>query len=117
MLGVVEHPHVVPHRGQRVDEGRDRLAARVVVHGEEQVIRGTGNGPVAAFCDALATVGIDVRVLDYVEHALSAGGDARDAAYLECAIGGQVVWGVGIDSSITTASLKAVVSAANRAAG
>ena len=59
--------------------------------------------------------GIDVRVLDYVEHALSAGGDARAAAYLECAIGGQVVWGVGIDSSITTASLKAVVSAVNRA--
>ena len=60
--------------------------------------------------------GYDVRVLDYVEHALSAGGDARAAAYLECAIDGQVVWGVGIDSSITTASLKAVVSAVNRAA-
>ena len=55
-------------------------------------------------------------MLDYVEHALSAGGDARAAAYLECAIDGQVVWGVGIDSSITTASLKAVVSAVNRAA-
>ena len=60
------------------------------------------------------TAGHDVRVLDYVEHALSAGGDARAAAYLECAIDGQVVWGVGIDSSITTASLKAVVSAVNR---
>ncbi|MEP6981816.1 MAG: alpha-isopropylmalate synthase regulatory domain-containing protein, partial [Nakamurella sp.] len=97
------------------DEDRDRLAARVVVDGEEQVIRGAGNGPVAAFCDALTTIGIDVRVLDYVEHALSAGGDARAAAYLECAIGGKVVWGVGIDSSITTASIKAVVSAINRA--
>ena len=64
----------------------------------------------------LLSLGHDVRVLDYVEHALSAGGDARAAAYLECAIGGQVVWGVGIDSSITTASLKAVVSAVNRAA-
>ena len=78
--------------------------------------RGTGNGPVAAFCAALGNAGHDVRVLDYVEHALSAGGDARAAAYLECAIDGQVVWGVGIDSSITTASLKAVVSAVNRAA-
>ena len=75
-----------------------------------------GNGPVAAFCAALGNAGHDVRVLDYVEHALSAGGDARAAAYLECAIDGQVVWGVGIDSSITTASLKAVVSAVNRAA-
>ena len=64
----------------------------------------------------IGQAGYDVRVLDYVEHALSAGGDARAAAYLECAIGGQVVWGVGIDSSITTASLKAVVSAVNRAA-
>ena len=80
------------------------------------VVRGGGNGPVAAFCSALGQAGYDVRVLDYVEHALSAGGDARAAAYLECAIDGQVVWGVGIDSSITTASLKAVVSAVNRAA-
>ena len=79
-------------------------------------MHGGGNGPVAAFCSAIGQAGYDVRVLDYVEHALSAGGDARAAAYLECAIGGQVVWGVGIDSSITTASLKAVVSAVNRAA-
>ena len=79
------------------------------------MVNGRGNGPVAAFCAALATAGVDVRVLDYVEHALSAGGDAKAAAYLECAIDGQVVWGVGIDSSIMTASLKAVVSAVNRA--
>jgi 2-isopropylmalate synthase len=94
----------------------DRLTARVVVGGVEQVINGSGNGPVAAFCDALGSAGYDVRVLDYVEHALSAGGDARAAAYLECVIDHQVVWGVGIDSSIMTASLKAVVSAVNRAA-
>ena len=93
----------------------DRLSARIINDGEEQVVSGSGNGPVAAFCSALAEAGHDVRVLDYVEHALSAGGDARAAAYLECAIDGQVVWGVGIDSSITTASLKAVVSAVNRA--
>src|SRR6478672_9252950 len=94
----------------------DRLSARIVSRGQEQVVQGGGNGPVAAFCSALGEAGYDVRVLDYVEHALSAGGDARAAAYLECAIDGQVVWGVGIDSSITTASLKAVVSAVNRAA-
>ena len=94
---------------------RDQVAARIVSRGEEQVIRGSGNGPLAAFCDALGTAGHDVRVLDYVEHALSAGGDAQAAAYVECALNGRVVWGVGIDPSITKASLKAVVSAINRA--
>ncbi|WP_455132170.1 alpha-isopropylmalate synthase regulatory domain-containing protein, partial [Microbacterium aurum] len=70
-----------------------------------------------AFVDALGTVGYDVRVLDYSEHAMSAGDDAQAAAYVECAIGDKVVWGVGIATSITTASLRAVVSAVNRAAG
>jgi len=71
---------------------------------------------VAAFCTILSEIGYDVRVLDYVEHALSAGGDARAAAYVECAIGDQVLWGVGVDSSITRASLRAIVSAVNRVA-
>ena len=77
-------------------------------------LRGTGNGPVAAFVAALRTTGVDVAVLDYAEHALSAGGDATAAAYVECAIGDDILWGVGIDPSITTASLKAIVSAVNR---
>jgi 2-isopropylmalate synthase len=94
----------------------DQIAAWIVSRGQELTVRGAGNGPVAAFCAAVGEAGYDVRVLDYVEHALSAGGDARAAAYLECAIDGRVVWGVGVDSSITTASLKAVVSAVNRAA-
>jgi len=94
----------------------DTLAAKVVVDGQDQLLRGTGNGPVAAYCDVLSQLGYDVRVLDYVEHALSAGGDARAAAYLECAIGPTVLWGVGIDSSITRASLKAITCAVNRAA-
>ena len=76
---------------------------------------GEGNGPIAAFCTALGAYGVDVRVLDYHEHALSAGGDAKAAAYLECAVGDRVLWGVGIDPNIVTASLKAVVSAVNRA--
>ncbi len=97
-------------------EGLDTLAARLVVDGQEAVLRAQGNGPVAAFCNILSEAGRDVRVLDYVEHALSAGGDARAAAYLECAIDGAVLWGVGIDSSITRASLKAIVSAVNRSA-
>jgi 2-isopropylmalate synthase len=101
---------------EEADSVFDQVSAVLVSGGAEQTVTGTGNGPVAAFCAALGDAGHDVRVLDYVEHALSAGGDARAAAYLECAIDGQVVWGVGIDSSITTASLKAVVSAVNRAA-
>ena len=83
--------------------------------GTEVPLTGRGNGPVAAFCDALAQHGIDVRVLDYAEHAMSAGGDATAASYVECAVEGRMLWGVGIDPSITTSSLKAIVSAVNRA--
>ncbi len=86
--------------------------------GSEVTIKGTGNGPIAAFIDAASRiegVPVDVRVLDYAEHALSAGGDSLAAAYVECAVGDRVLWGVGVDPSIVTASLKAVVSAVNRA--
>jgi 2-isopropylmalate synthase len=93
---------------------KDRLEVNVYVEGERQTLTGEGNGPIAAFVDALSTVGYDVRVLDYAEHALSSGGDAIAAAYVECAVDGQVVWGVGLDPNIVTASLKAVISATNR---
>jgi 2-isopropylmalate synthase len=95
---------------------RDALRVGMYVDGERQELTGNGNGPIAAFVDALASVGRDVRVLDYAEHAMSAGGDATAAAYLECAIDGTVLWGVGVDANILTASLKAIVSALNRAA-
>ena len=78
-------------------------------------LSGTGNGPIAAFCQALSDYGVNVRVLDYHEHALSAGGDAKAASYLECEVNGAPLWGVGVDSSIVNASLKAIISAANRA--
>jgi 2-isopropylmalate synthase len=84
--------------------------------GDERVeADGTGNGPIAAFLSVLAAEGVDVRVLDYSEHALSAGGDALAAAYVECQVSGRTLWGVGVDADISTASLKAVVSAVNRA--
>ncbi len=82
---------------------------------EEVSLEGAGNGPIAAFCEALNGLGIDVRVLDYAEHAMSSGGDASAASYLECAVNGRVLWGVGIDPSTTSSSLKAIVSAVNRA--
>ena len=93
---------------------RDALEVGVYVRGERRVLTGVGNGPIDAFVDALGEVGYDVRVLDYAEHALSSGTDATAAAYVECAIGGDVYWGVGIDPNILTASLRAVVSAVNR---
>jgi 2-isopropylmalate synthase len=94
------------------------LTAQVVAGGWMQTITGEGNGPVSAFVDAISTLDHHVRVLDYTEHALSAGGDALAAAYVECEIGqgedSVVVWGVGMDANIVTASLKAVTSAINR---
>ncbi|MHB1172321.1 MAG: 2-isopropylmalate synthase [Lacisediminihabitans sp.] len=75
----------------------------------------TGNGQMAAFLDVLAGRGIDVKVYDYVEHALSSGSDALAASYVECAVGDKRLWGVGIAADISMASLKAVVSAVNRA--
>ena len=92
-----------------------QLTVMITDRGEEVELKGHGNGPIAAFCNILQNYGVDVRVLDFHEHALSAGGDASAAAYLECAIGGDVFWGVGVDPNTTTASLKAVVSAINRA--
>jgi 2-isopropylmalate synthase len=78
-------------------------------------IMGRGNGPIDAFINGLVPLGVDVRVLDYAEHALSAGGDARAAAYVECAVGDRVLWGVGLHESIVKASLRAIMSAMNRA--
>ena len=104
------------HHTSSADGQDDQLDVNVFVDGEKRALTGRGNGPIAAFVDALRSVGHDVRVLDYAEHALSSGGDARAAAYVECAIGDRILWGVGIDANIVTASLKAVVSAVNRAA-
>ncbi|MEB3022165.1 2-isopropylmalate synthase [[Mycobacterium] crassicus] len=98
------------------DNGTDRIEATVLVDGVETEITGSGNGPLAAFVDALAQVDVHVHVLDYSEHAMSAGEEAQAAAYVEAQIGENVVWGVGTAPSITTASLRAVVSAVNRAA-
>lgn len=84
--------------------------------GEERVTADArGNGPINAFEAVLGQQGVEVRVLDYAEHALSAGGDALAASYVECSVNGRTLWGVGVDADISTASLKAIVSAVNRA--
>jgi 2-isopropylmalate synthase len=106
---------LLAHHTSSVVDSKDALAVEVGVDGTEHEIEGVGNGPISAFCDALGSLGIEVRVLDYSEHALSAGSDAQAAAYVECEIGGRVLWGVGIDTNTVTASLRAVLSAVNRA--
>jgi 2-isopropylmalate synthase len=96
---------------------KDALFVNVYVDGEIQSLEGEGNGPLSAFVAAINELpaGYDVRVLDYAEHALSSGGDAVAAAYVECLVRDTIYWGVGIDANIVTASLKAVISAVNRA--
>ncbi|MFF5444725.1 2-isopropylmalate synthase [Streptomyces sp. NPDC012888] len=96
-------------------DGTDTLTVEAVVDGADTVLTGTGNGPISAFFDALAGIGVDARLLDYTEHTMSEGASAQAASYIECAIDGRVLWGIGIDANTTRASLKAVISAVNRA--
>ncbi|NHC32430.1 2-isopropylmalate synthase [Dermacoccus nishinomiyaensis] len=97
------------------DDGRDKITVRLLDRGEPVTISGEGNGPIDAFFDALSTIDVDVRLLDYTEHTLSSGEDSKAAAYVECAIGDRVLWGVGIHESTVRASLMAILSAVNRA--
>ncbi|WP_262063616.1 2-isopropylmalate synthase [Streptomyces sp. STR69] len=96
-------------------DGVDTLKVEATVDGVDTVLTGAGNGPISAFFDALQSVGIDVRLLDYQEHTMSEGASAQAASYIECAIDDKILWGIGIDANTTRASLKAVVSAVNRA--
>ena len=103
------------HHTSSVVDTKDALSVEVSVDGEGRQIEGVGNGPISAFCDALTSIGVEVRVRDYTEHALTAGSDAQAAAYVECEIGGETLWGVGVDTNTVSASLRAVLSAVNRA--
>jgi 2-isopropylmalate synthase len=105
---------LLDQQSSSVVESKHALTAEISADGQAQQVEGVGNGPISAFCDALATIGIEARVLDYTEHALTQGTDAQAAAYVECEIGGQVYWGVGIDTNTASASMRAVLSAVNR---
>jgi 2-isopropylmalate synthase len=101
------------------NEGIERITSTVKAFGTVYELTGVGNGPIAAFCAAMSDIdaglgGTAIRVLDYAEHALTAGRDAEAAAYLEIEVGDKVQWGVGISESIVQASLRGVVSALNR---
>jgi 2-isopropylmalate synthase len=116
---LVEHQReprlTVPNYGVSTVDSKVELVATATVDGVERQLTGVGNGPIDAFVHALSDVDIEVRVLDYAEHAMSAGGDAQAAAYVEAEVNGTVLWGVGVDANIVTASLRAVVAAVNRA--
>ena len=105
---------LLDHQSSSVVESKHALSAEISADGQAQQVEGIGNGPISAFCDALATIGIEARVLDYTEHALTQGTDAQAASYVECEIGGQVYWGVGVDTNTASASMRAVLSAVNR---
>ena len=94
--------------------GESTLDVNLRVGESIESLQSLGNGPVAAFLSVMAGQGHAIRLFDYVEHALSASGDALAAAYVELEVDGQTLWGVGIDGDISTASLKAIVSAVNR---
>jgi len=97
------------------EEDTDQIAARVRVDGEERVIEGEGNGPIAALVDAFAKeFGIRISIRDYHEHAMAASADATAAAYVEADVDDEAFWGVGVHGSILTASLRAIVNAVNR---
>jgi 2-isopropylmalate synthase len=95
-------------------DGKVEIDVEVFFRGNRRPLVGVGNGPIDAYVQALKPLDISVRVLDYQEHALTSGGDAQAAAYVECEVGDTTVWGVGIDANIVSASIKAVTSAINR---
>jgi 2-isopropylmalate synthase len=106
---------LLSHEVTTTDDGA-KITAQLLVDGEHRTIQGEGNGPIAAFVHGLEVcVGVNVEVLDYAEHAVTAGSDAQAAAYVETQRpDGTIRWGVGLHESILAASLRAVVSAVNR---
>ena len=114
--------YLVEHRGMKLEShsivtgaGGASVEAEILIDGQHRRITGTGNGPIAAFVHALQTgLAIDVEVIDYAEHAVSAGADATAVAYVEARTDEGTGWGVAMDENILDASLKAVLSAVNR---
>ena len=101
--------------GPQTEGSETKVTAEIEWQGEHKTIQGRGNGPLAAYAQALEALGVDFEVQEYSQHARTAGDDAEAAAYTLAEVNGQKVWGVGIASSITYASRKAMTSAVNRA--
>ncbi|NYS59296.1 2-isopropylmalate synthase [Vreelandella salicampi] len=106
---------LINHRlSSEPDSPKVTLEAVIEENGERQTLQGEGNGPLAAFIKALAAAGHDVEIIDYHEHSRGQGADAEAIAYVEVRINGEAIFGVGTDESITSASMKGVLSAINR---
>ena len=110
-----QHFHLVDWEEARSPDGTRIFAGKIGVDGKERSVSGRGNGLISSVVATLKdSFGVDLAVRDYTEHAMGAGSDARAAAYVECTgPDGSVIWGVGIDEDVATASVRAVLSAAN----
>jgi len=108
------HYHLVSSTSSTTEQGEFSMEVQMDREGETVTRSATGNGPISALVAMYNQAGIDVRVLDYAEHALTEGGEAMAAAYVEAAIGERILWGIGLDYNTSTASLQAVTSAVNR---
>jgi 2-isopropylmalate synthase len=108
---------LVDYEETRASDGTRLFAGTISIEGKGQQVSGRGKGLVSSVLATLRqTFKLDIEVLDYFEHALGKGSDARAAAYLECALpDGRTIWGVGIDEDVATASVRAILSAANAA--
>ncbi|MFE0177715.1 2-isopropylmalate synthase [Streptomyces sp. NPDC059002] len=101
----------------RAPDGAHRFVCTLRLDDRTGDFEGFGNGPLSAFVDALAAAGIAVDILDYAEHAVGEGGTSEAVAYARCRVGDTVRWGAGLDTSVLTASVQAVLAAVNRAEG
>ena len=118
-LNAPQHFQLVDFEEGRAADGTRVFAGRIGVDGKERSVSGRGNGLISSVVAALAeSFGVKIEVRDYSEHAMGGGADARAAAYVECVTeDGRTIWGVGIDEDVATASVRAVLSAANSAIG
>ncbi|MCK0128506.1 2-isopropylmalate synthase [Erythrobacter sp. F6033] len=107
---------LVDYEENRASDGTRVFAGKIAVDGGEQSVSGRGNGLISSVVSTLeGAFDLDIKVLDYSEHAMGTGRDARAAAYLMCQSGDEIIWGCGIDEDIATASVRAVLSVANSA--
>ena len=114
-LNTPQHFQLLDYEEARGTDGARIFAGKIAVAGRERSVSGRGNGLISSVVATLGEAfGVALEVRDYTEHAMGAGSDARAAAYVECALpSGETVWGVGIDEDIATASVRAILSAAN----
>ncbi|WP_395333510.1 2-isopropylmalate synthase [Novosphingobium sp. BL-8H] len=112
-----QHFALIDYEEAKRPDGTRVFAGKIGVDGKEQTVSGRGNGLISSVTATLAeSFGVTLEVRDYAEHSMGKSSDARAAAYVECVTpDGRTIWGVGIDEDVATASVRAVLSAANEA--